>query len=223
MKIYSVHYNKPEYISLQKESLGKYLKVPYEFIILDNSIDPLIKEKILDTTKELHISYYDCQNDNITKDSISHQNALYHFVRLIDINETNMLLDHDIFLIDEINEDYYNNYEMVFLPQYRKNHHREIIYPWPGLIIFNKIKTKNLMYIESGFIEGIPCDTGGSLYYYILDNKPKIKYIIESYLDEGELLMANLDNKFIHLISGSGWNEAYNLEGKMKFLRSKIC
>ena len=129
-----------------------------------------------------------------------------------------MIVDHDLFVMNEVDESYYNKHDMVILPQLRGN----IEYPWPGLIIFNNIKRKCEISFDSATIENESCDTGGKMYYYIKDNNLNIKKVNESYFDDGSMLMSNLDNIFIHLISGSGWNSAYDLENKLIFLKEKI-
>jgi hypothetical protein len=130
-----------------------------------------------------------------------------------------MIVDHDLFVMNEVDESYYNKHDIVMVPQLRGN----IEYPWPGLIIFNKIKRKHEISFDCGLIENERCDTGGKMYYYIKDSNLNIKKINESYFDtSGSMLTSNLDNIFIHLISGSGWNSAYDLENKLIFLKEKI-
>ena len=36
------------------------------------------------------------------------------------------------------------------------------------------------------------------------------------------MLISNLDNLFIHLISGSNWNKNYDLENKILFVKNII-
>ena len=80
MKIYSIHYNKPEYIKLQKESLDKHIKIDYEFIIVDNSIDDIISSKILEISSNLNIRYIKCNNIIKEMSSKSHQNSFKYIL-----------------------------------------------------------------------------------------------------------------------------------------------
>ena len=78
--------------------------------------------------------------------------------------------------MNDLYENYYKDFDMVILPQPRGH----IEYPWPGLIIFNKIKKKDQISFSSGLFEGESCDTGGEMYYYIKNNK-KSSYKICNY------------------------------------------
>ena len=218
IKIYSIHYNKPEYIYFQYKTFQKFAKFPLEFIIVDNSVDNFIKFKIQNIIAELGLRCIDCKNSDINMSSISHQNSFKFILEDFNNGESIMILDHDVFLYNEITDDYYKNYEIVMLAQPKGN----VIYPWPGLLIFNNIKNKEQLSFDSGLVEGQHCDTGGHLYYYILNNKPKCKFINEKYFDTDKMLMSNLDDKFIHLISGSGWNPNFDLEKKIEYLQSLI-
>lgn len=218
MKIYSIHYNKPEYIEIQLNTIKKFVNFPYEFIIVDNSINFDIKNQIREITNQLNLKYIDCNNSISGMSSISHQNSFNYLLNDVKEGDTIMIIDHDLFLYNYLTVNYYNEYDMVILPQVRGN----ITYPWPGMIIFNNIKNKSQISFTSGMIEEEPCDTGANLYYYIKNNNLKIKNVNESYFNNGEFLSSNLDDIFIHLISGSNWNTNYNLQEKINFLLKKI-
>jgi len=215
MKIYSIHYNKPEFIILQKRSIDKYIKFPNEFIILDNSVDPVIKNDIRNITQHLSLQYIDCNNNLYSNDSISHQNALSKIKDIVSDGETFMIIDHDVFIISNLFESYFDKHDMVYLNQTRGT----VNYPSTVLIIFNKIKNKSQISFISETIDGHKCDTGGGMYHYIKDNNVCIKYMNEGYIESGPMLMSILDNIFIHLISGSDWNKDYNLNGKIEYIK----
>lgn len=218
MKIYSIHYNKPEYISLQKKSIDDNVKMPYEFIILDNSIDPSIKRRIVEIVSDLNIGYVDCSNSIVSMDSLSHQNALRKFVSIINEGDTVMLIDHDLFFTGDFDERYYDGYDMAYINQTRG----VVNYPSTTIVIFNNIRNKNDISFNSGQILGENCDTGGFMYHYITNNNLIIRNMHESYLQDGKLLIANIDDKFVHLISGSDWNGNYDLIGKLNYIKEKF-
>lgn len=217
MKIYSVHFNKPEFIELQKKSFDKWIKFKYEFIVINNAIDKNLFSKIEHISEKLGLRTINCNNNIIGMSSLSHQNSFKYILNDINEGDLVMIVDHDLFLMNELKDSYFNEYDMVILPQIRS-----VEYPWPGLIIFNKIFNKEQMSFDSGFINNEYCDTGANMYLYIKNNNPNIKRIKESYFDTGKMLMANLDDIFIHLISGSGWNTNYDLENKLRFLISYL-
>jgi hypothetical protein len=218
VKIYSIHYNKPEYIELQKKSFYKWVKFNYEFIVVNNAVDISLNESIKNKSNELGLRTINCNNIVSDMSSISHQNSFKYIIDDIEDGDNVMIVDHDLFVMNELNENYYKYFDMVILPQLRGN----VEYPWPGMIIFNNIKKKNEISFESGLVENEYCDTGGKIYYYIKNNNLSVKKINESYFDTDSMLMSNLDDIFIHLISGSGWNSTYDLESKLILLKEKI-
>ena len=133
MKIYSIHYNKPEYIELQKKSFDKWVKFDYEFIVVNNAIDISLINLISTTSQDLGLRTINCNNNILGMSSISHQNSFKYIIDDIEDGDDVMIVDHDLFVMNEVDESYYNKHDMVILPQLRGN----IEYPWPGLIIFN--------------------------------------------------------------------------------------
>lgn len=218
MKIFSIHYNKPEFISLQKKSIDKFVKFPHEYIVLNNSVDESIHNEIDRISNNLDIRCINCDNNIIGKDSKSHQNGLRKITEIIDEDDVFMIMDHDVFLINEIYESYYNNYDFLYMPQISGH----IEYPAAVLIVFNKVIDKKLISFELGEIEGQICDTGGYMYYYMKNNNLKKKVISERHIFDGDMLMAILDYSFLHLISGSDWNSNYNLIKKLEYLKEVL-
>lgn len=217
MKIYSIHYNKPEYIELQKKSFDKWVKFDYEFIVVNNAIDISLINLISTTSQDLGLRTINCNNNISGMSSVSHQNSFKYIIDDVEDGDDVMIVDHDLFVMNEVDESYYNKHDMVIVPQLRGN----IEYPWPGLIIFNKIKRKYEISFESGLVENEPCDTGGKMYYYIKNNNFNIKKIKCTYdvtVNGGNELDSH-DDIFIHLISGSGWNSNYDLESKLVSLK----
>lgn len=216
MKIYSIHYNRPEYIQLQSHTLRSHMKIEYTFTIVDNSIDYTTKSKIMEETQRLGLGYINCNNNIRYMSSESHQNSFKYILSDVSEGDVFMIIDHDIFLIGDLTEDYYTTHDMVFLEQWRG----KVSYPWPGMIIFNGLTDKDMISFNSGVVEGESCDTGGSMYEYIKSRTQK--HVREKYINQGNLLSATLDGIFLHLISGSGWNDNYDLVGKLRILSEKI-
>jgi hypothetical protein len=219
MKIYSIHYNKPEYINLQKKLFDKYLNFEFEFIIVNNATNEDMVEKIELESKKEGLRTIKCMNNIKQIGSTSHQNSFKYIIDDLDEIENFLIVDHDVFLIEEIYINYFTNYDMVFLAQTRN----EIEYPWPGLIYFSNSIDKSEISFTSGVINGNACDTGAGLYHYISKNKDfKIKKISERHIRLENNIVSKLDDKFIHLIGGSGWNPNINIEEKVNYLNSII-
>lgn len=217
MKIYSIHYNKPEYIAIQKKLLDKYFNFDFDFIVVNNAIDQSIKENIKLESKKIGVRTIDCHNNIKSMDSISHQNSFNYIISDLKESDDFLILDHDVFVIETIDKSYFMDYDMVYLPQPRN----EIEYPWPGFIYFNRSINKEEISFTSGVINGNACDTGAGLYYYITKNKDlKIKKITENHINIENNMISNLDDRFIHLVGGSGWNRNVNLEQKINYLNN---
>lgn len=218
MKIYSIHYNKPEYIHLQKKSLEAKCKIVFEFIIVNNSSDDRNKKEINSEAQRLGIRTIDSQNSTRSNPSVSHNNAFKYILNDMNNGEVVMILDHDIFLINTLDIEYFDKYDLVMLPQKRGN----VEYPWPGMIIFNKVRNKDQISFDPGVIENEMCDTGGNMYYYIRNNNLNIRRANENHIGDKGNVMSNIDDLFIHVISGSGWNPDHNLDWKINHLRENI-
>jgi hypothetical protein len=210
LKIYSIHYNKPEYIKLQLNSFVKNINIPFEFIVINNSSDEHISKQILDECDSLGIKNYKNINNIKSLGSDSHNMGLQHFVNLINNDDEVLLIDHDIFLIDNLRIEEYRNYDICYLEQEREN----IKYPWPGLIYFNNIKNKNNINLSPCIVNGVRLDTGGSMYNYIKDMN--VLHFNYSWITGVDMV---LHNEFLHLISGSDWNKGYKLNEKLEYIK----
>ena len=217
MKIYSVNYNKPEYIGLQKKSFEKWIKFDFEFVVVNNSVESSIKKKIEEESKILGLRTIDSSNSVSGNPSVSHSQSFQYILNDLSEGDVAMVLDHDIFLFNNLETSYFEKYDLVILSQIRGH----VEYPWPGCLIFNKIKRKESISITPVTIEGNPCDTGGSMHYYLKENALNIKRINETYFDFNQFRCANLDDIFLHMMAGSGWNNAGYLEEKLNFIMDK--
>lgn len=217
MRVFTLHYNKPEYLALQCDSFDKYLRMTYSVTVLDNSVDAGIKDRIRAEATALGFEYLDCMNKVVSMDSRSHQNALVSFVKVATVGEVTMLLDHDVFLCGTLDEDYLTA-DVSYVPQARG----DVVYPWPGLMIFNPLRTKSGMDFSSGVINGQACDSGGMMHGYIADHTMTRREISTEYIGSGEQLMAMHDGIFLHLISGSDWNKDYDLGAKLRSVNKII-
>lgn len=219
VKIYSIHYNKPEYIEIQKKLFDKFINFEYNFIVINNAFDSYLKDEIERQCEELEIKCIICDNQIEKMSSNSHQNSFKYIISDIKDDESFLIVDHDLFLISDLNIKYFDNCDLLYLPQTRN----DIEYPWPGLIYFRNLNDKDSISFNSGIINGNPCDTGGELYYYIQNSKNiNIKKIKEEYVYIDTDKVSILDSIFLHLIGGSGWNKEINLEKKIKYLKDSI-
>ena len=113
LHIYSIQYNKPAFIELQKKSFDKFIK-EYTFTVIDNSIDELISSEIQKTCKLNNLNFIETKNkfDSRTNGlhGLSHEIGVNTFLNELknthNADDIVMVLDHDIFLISDFLKNY---------------------------------------------------------------------------------------------------------------------
>ena len=185
--------NNPEFIEMQYQSLKKYMKIPYTFIVFNdakdwkdfsNFNDVTIKNKIKEKCLELGISCIDVPNQHHkNEDGPANRCAdAMNFIRDYMIHNQNryLLLDSDMFLINDFNDEY-KNYDAAIVYQKRW---KKMIYPWNGIFYFNMPYLKNQDLLDWSF--NGHGDVG-------MNNN---KWLMESYGEDNKKL-----HKIQHLIS----------------------
>jgi hypothetical protein len=183
MKVVTAVVNNPIFIELQYYTLKKYMKCDYEFIVFNdaksfpdysNGNNPLIKRDIIAMCKKLNIPCINIPNDHHktklipslrTADSI---NFILEFQKMYP--DKYLLLDSDMFLIDNFELSNYENYECAVVLQSRNVKGLKVNYFWNGLYYFDFTKIKNIHLLNWGCSPG--CDTGGMTFRW-LNNKTK--------------------------------------------------
>jgi hypothetical protein len=183
MKVVTSVVNNPIFIELQYYTLKKYMKCDYEFIVFNdaksfpdysNGNNIKIKLEIMEICKKLNIPCINIPNDHhkIKKipslriaDSI---NFILEFQKMYP--DKYLLLDSDMFLIDNFELSDYNNYECAVVLQSRNFRGFQVNYFWNGLYYFDFTKIKDIHLLNWDCSPG--CDTGGMTYKW-LNNKTK--------------------------------------------------
>jgi glycosyltransferase involved in cell wall biosynthesis len=212
MKIFSVHYNKPEYISHQYNSFLKFFDDNFEYYVIDNSPDSSVSKKIQDECAKVNCSYIKIENNYYTQSpSYSHAYSLNCSLRYINEFDDVMFIDHDMFLVKSFKTNY--DYDLMFANQKRGH----INYPWPGVLVFNKIKNiKDIDFLPQN-IEGVECDTGGKLFYYIKNGNFTFSHFTHNYVFEN-LETELINGCFLHVCKGSNWDNSNVLDKKFKLI-----
>ena len=184
MKVVTAVVNNPIFIEMQYYTLKKYMKCDYEFIVFNdaksfpdnsNGGDTNITNVIQETCKKLGIKCINIPNEH-------HRNIEFPSFRAADsmniildfqkqFPDKYLLLDRDMFLIDDFNLTDYEKYDCAIVLQSRNNF--TINYIWCGICYFdfNKIKNKDLLNWDCCDY----CDTGGKTQIWLktqTDNFP---------------------------------------------------
>ena len=230
MKVVTAVVNNPIFIEIQYYTLKKYMKCDYEFIVFNdakdfcdftNGGDITIKTIIENICKKLNIQCININNQHHAAKNNkepSHRTAdsmnviLEYQKQHPDIY---LLLDSDMFLIDDYNIDDYTKYDCSIVLQYRKDidHITDIYYIWNGLYYFN-INKLNTSLMNWGLT--YTTDTGCRM-------SPWLKSIVNDLPINQNIV--NIENDKVHFIKylkSGEWNLAdmpANLKANERLVR----
>jgi hypothetical protein len=237
LNIYSIQYNKPSFIELQKKSFDRFAG-PYNFTVIDNSIEEIISHQIKNICLENNLKIIQTLNKFDSRQNglhgFSHEIGINTFLNELknkhDRNDIVMLLDHDVFLISDLSKILKLIEESSILTIKQERQH--IYYIWPGLVIFN---LKNCINIDEISLDGaklinghwIPIDNnvftdvGGHSFHYLKKYSEKIKFvdILKYFIQNNEEI--NEDHIFFHFHDGSQWSGYPNEIWDDKFKKIK--
>lgn len=212
MKVISIITNNPIFIELQYKSLKKYLDTEYEYIVFNDGKDwsdstnfhnPIEHGKIAieNKCKEFSIKYYNLPNKHHKKNtnpSDRHSDSLKLLVYYMKKNKDEyLILDGDMFLIDDLNIERYRQKMCACVLQERPN----IKYIWPNLFYINMNKIK---YIDDFNLHLIPNNDTGSASYKWLQ---KYNYLYPECVDirHSNIQYENDDFYFIKHLWSCSW------------------
>lgn len=181
--------NNPKFIELQDLTLYHFVKGDYKFVVYNHAKDypdcsnyyntsNNLKKQIRKTCEKLNIECIDIiDNCNSYKGnaSVGTASAMNYILNTSHIKNPGkyFVIDSDMFLVNELKTDRYNNYDCAYIPQYRN----ECKYMWNGYYYFDTTKMKNLnllnwnmyKYTENNPQKGCSnwTDTGGMTYKWI--------------------------------------------------------
>ena len=231
--IYSIQYNKPEFIELQKRSFDKFIG-SYTFTVINNSVDNKTESAIGKMCEKLGLreiqvpNKYDSRKDRLY--GISHEVGINCFLKELKTHEGKkdiiMLMDHDVFLVSNIsNIGGIIEESSIATVKQRVEH---IYYLWPGLSIFNIRSCPNIGEISMNGCEkngnswtpiadGIFTDVGGHSYHYLkkYETEVRLLYLREYFVESNDPI--ETQHVFYHFLAGSQWNGASNEEWSDKF------
>jgi hypothetical protein len=191
MKVITAVVNNPIFIQIQYYTLKKYIKCDYEFIVFNdaksfpdysNGGDITIKNTIEETCKSLDIKCINIPNQQ-------HINCQCAAIRCADsmnfilnyqkqFPDKYLLLDSDMFLINDFNLSDFDNYDCAVVLQSRNNFQTNYI--WNGIYYFDFTKMKNIDVLNWNCKPG--CDVGGMMEQWLrlqtnkIPNTDEIRY-----------------------------------------------
>lgn len=216
-------FNRPDLLQKQIKCFKKFFVGDYNInVVCDYRTDEHLStfEKIC---KDEKVKCYKHKSEDNLSSSMCHGNSVtwaYKNVMLKKhIDDYFLIVDHDMFLIDELNIDsIMDNYDILGCLQIRNG----IKYVWPGLTCLNVANVKDIEFNFSPCsVSGEMLDTGGGT--YTLLNQKTFKESNVEYpeffnginlmeVDEGYGFELHLDQKFIHSRNACGWHNQYEVQ-----------
>ena len=148
MKILTSVVNNPIFIEIQYNTLKKYMKCDYEFIVFNdakqfpdftNSGNINIHKEIEKKCKELEIKCIKIPNEHHKTIQCAGKRCAdsINFIQkyMLNNNDEYLVIDSDMFLINDFNIDKYKDYDCAIVLQSREL--PKIDYIWNGLFYFN--------------------------------------------------------------------------------------
>jgi hypothetical protein len=184
MKIVTAVVNNPDFIEIQYYTLKKYCKFDYDFIVFNdakdfpdftNDGDITIKKQIQDMCQKLNIECINIPNNNHKKEKCDNTRVADSMNYILKYQKKNpdkyLLLDSDMFLIDDFDINKYSQYDCAILLQSRNN--LTIEYFWNGVYYFDITKMKDLELLNWNCTAlcGTVCDTGGAMQKWLKKHK----------------------------------------------------
>lgn len=219
--------NRPDFVLIQDRLFKKYLKNPYLFHVVDDSVDSAITEQFKSICENNSIAYYRKpeRTVNLTPAEACAHTIQWTYDTIIKTGHSDDIVffcDSDLFLIDEFDVlEYTQDCIMAGLPQVRGN----VEYMWNGIMFFNMPKIKNVdlnVDFSDGMVEGHLTDVGGHTYYYFKRNNVDFKktdvyypthfYDIElqnESVTKGYNFELHLNGKFLHYRAATNWHSSW--------------
>jgi len=212
MIFYSVHFNRPDFIEIQKKCIDE---IGGTLVVIKNSNDSRIDEMC----KKMGILFYNSSSSlgNLDSPSVSHGRALNFITRIIDHSQDWCILDHDFFPLKKIE---FEDFELLGLVHGNAESGN---YLWPGFLAGRR----DISLSGIDFLPSLGKDTGAGT-SELLNRGYIIKRVPEEYLgfDSGKGFIQTQPSIIqfgdfgIHYLNGSEWmgiSEEVRIE-KKKFL-----
>lgn len=228
---FSYVYNRPDFVALQKKTLDAFCKDPHELIVFNDAPTDTACAEIEGMCKKLDVRCVRVpQSLHWTpKPGQRHIDSIkFSFQKFgLDHKGIVVMLDADMFLIKPINvNEYMDGYDLIGGKQWREDRGKLVTYIAPGLAFFNMttLPNKHQINFRGDRVEGILCDVGGHMYYY-LQNNPSLKYrlFVAPSLERlsknaDQLKSEGFDNLAIELILNTDVKYGFEFHGDNHFL-----
>jgi hypothetical protein len=229
-QIFSFVFNRPDLLQRQIDCFKKFFSGNYEINVVCDYRDEKYLKEFETICSDNEVRFYSHKSNNNMSPSEYHGATVtwaYNEIMLKDcLDDYVLIIDHDMFLIDEFSlVDYMKNYDISGALQERG----DIKYVWPGLIIMDIAKVKDIEFdFHPCIAEGQMLDTGGGTYKLL---RSGLKYkdtgieypdhykdidLHDNNLTGGFGFEMHCDGLFLHSRNASSWHNNFAVQDSMK-------
>lgn len=247
VKIYSIHYNRPDFIVWQYDCFKNHLRDDFEYIIINNAREQHLRQEITKTATHLNIKYIETFFDSelVGKHHADCFNFIWKNYAIKNSNDYVIIMDGDCFLVDNFNVNLFMVGSILAGPKQKRLPKYHYLTPTIIIADIEQLPEPNSIDWEGIGIDNIRLDSGGGLYLYFLKHlevKNKIKEfkstwhikadnnnkhclpdeIVNNYNDDFNLEF--FGNEFLHYCRSSNWDYKTEEHHKLKseFVKSFI-
>jgi hypothetical protein len=165
MEIVTLAFNRPDFIELQYNSLKKWVKEPFNFIVFDNCPDDAVKNEC--ERLDIHCIPIKIFSEDTSWAVGLSLNKMWEILKWK--QGEFWYIDSDMFLMNELPK---MDCDMAFVPQVRGKY----TYPWTGLMYFNMATLPHPEELKWQVEYKIKdTDVGGFNHFYLIAHNPKVQ------------------------------------------------
>lgn len=231
VKVFLFAFNRSDILSWQIRSIRKYLQNDCQITVVQDSRNNEFVNEFISICEENDVRYFHHSSEDGNTPSYYHADCVQWTYDNIILKEQEkeivVLLDHDMFLIDDLDlVSYMNGYDVAGCLQERG----DVKYLWPGITIFKTEKIKN---IDFNFypqqVRNQLLDTGGGTYALLENSNIKYKDTVVEYPEEydGQSLIdvevtkgynfeLHLNQSFLHYRNACNWDTLFHINDLKK-------
>lgn len=178
VKIYSIHYNRPDFIGWQYDSIKKHIKDDFEYFVINNARDQGLRNEINSAAKELFLEVIETHSDTPFhlpgKHHADSLNLVWQSHMIKNTEDYVMFLDGDCFFINEFNVNKFMEGYILAGPYQQREYSYHYLTPTIVISDIQNLPEANTIDWEGTGVGNVRLDTGGGLYWYY-EKHPEVK------------------------------------------------
>jgi hypothetical protein len=229
--IFTFVFNRPDLLQYQIDSLKKFIECDYDISVAYDTRNNEYYDEFKKISEDNLVNFYSYKSEPGQTSSFYHSKiikSVYDDIIVKYDHDCNvMFLDHDMFLIDDLNvSEEMSIYDILGCLQTREH----VRYIWPGMMIFKKSSIENKQFdFYPQTVDGQVLDTGGGTYKLLLDKNIKYLDTEVEYPDDykginlkdenvtnGFNYELHFNGKFLHYRNACSWHNSYVISDNEK-------